>query len=318
LDFTITLSDDDWDSVKGGWRCPALQIPATQVKNVYVSGSTVDPKLYDVNNELCLIRWSSGSHPRQAAVHIQAQKALSTEELTSRWKKIAIVLPVVGALAAALLTARLNPGRQPSATSSVNNTDKIPSVYEQSNDFLASGSKYQLVAILKGTKREAWLMGTTFYISTDQFHDLMLSRLADGVDLNFLILDPYNGGAARVARLLGVTEEELFLDCLAGIRTLSRMGEEAKSRSYSGTLRVKLIQDAFQSRAYFFDPKSSDGFTYYIPQINGTNSQFLPGFLVGNGAAKFATTYFNGVLKLWNSQGAQSLESWKSSHPDSK
>ena len=105
MDFTITLSNDDWDRSKGGWRCPALQIPGVQVKNVYVDGTALDEKLYDVNTSLLLIRWSQPTHPRQAAVHLQVDKALSTEELTLRWKKLAIVLPVVGSIAAGLITA---------------------------------------------------------------------------------------------------------------------------------------------------------------------------------------------------------------------
>jgi|SRR6516164_2531097 hypothetical protein len=41
MDFTITLSKDDWDAVKGGWRCPALQIPGTRVQSIYVDGAAV-------------------------------------------------------------------------------------------------------------------------------------------------------------------------------------------------------------------------------------------------------------------------------------
>jgi hypothetical protein len=317
MDFTVTVSDDDWDVVKGGWRCPALQIPGTTVIDVYVSGSVVDPKMYDVNNELSLIRWSSNDHPKQASIHIQAQKALSTQELTLKWKKIAIMLPVIGALATALVT-KLTVTPQPSTGLGDKSNAGILKLFAQSNDFLTTGDKYQFTAILSRTRREAWFTGTTFYISTDQFHDLMLSKLAEGVDLNFLILNPDNRNTEKVARLLGVTDEELSSQCLAGIQTLNRMTEEARKANYPGTLRTKLVQEPFQLRAYFFDPKSSDGATYYIPQINGTNSQFLPGFLADNGSAKFPSIYFNGILKLWNSADAVALENWKLAHPNFK
>jgi hypothetical protein len=318
MDFTVTVSEDDWDAIKGGWRCPALQIPSTQVRNLYVEGTAVDPKLYDVNNELSLIRWSLNTHPKHAAVHIQAQKALSTEELTLKWKKIAIVLPVVGALATGLVTARFDGKSQGSAPSITKNTDGILKVYDQSNDFLTTGTDYQFTSVLTKTKREAWFTGTTFYISTDQFHNLILKKLAEGVDLNYLILDPYDGGSKAVADLLGVDQEELASQCLAGIRTLDRIASEAQKGNYPGTLRIKLAKQAFQSRIYFFDPKSDEGITYYVPQINGTNSQFLPGFLTNNATAKFPSIYFNGILKLWNGSNSQSLENWKITHPDFK
>jgi hypothetical protein len=54
--------------------------------------------LYDINHALCLIRWANSDRPRQASAHIQAEKALSTEDLTLRWRKLAIMLPVIGSL----------------------------------------------------------------------------------------------------------------------------------------------------------------------------------------------------------------------------
>src|SRR5262249_41423822 len=99
MDFTITLSKDDWDTVKGGWRCPARQIPGTGDKRFYVEGAAIDQKYYEVKDAFFLIRWSPDFHPKQASVHIQAEKAFSTEELTVRWRKPAIILPVIGSLA---------------------------------------------------------------------------------------------------------------------------------------------------------------------------------------------------------------------------
>jgi len=316
MDFTVSLAESDWDSVKGGWRCPALQIPGAAVKTLYVSGSTIDPKLYEVDTDLWLIRWAKPRHPEYASVHIRAEKALSTEELTLKWKKVAIVLPVLGSLLTGLITTKLIPKPKSSASSLEAGSSDGIRIYLRSNDFLNSAEGVQFTSSLKMAKREAWFAGTTFYISVDQYHDLLLQKLADGVDLNFLVLDPYNGGAKNVADLLGVTEDELSSQCLAGIRTLERIRSEAQRAGAPGVLNVKLSNQVFQSRLYFFDPKSDQGTTYYVPQINGTNSQFLPGFLVNNGHAKFASVYFNGLLKLWNSQHAQAFADWKAIHND--
>jgi hypothetical protein len=190
MDFTITLSKDDWDAVKGGWRCPALQIPGTRVQSIYVDGAAVDPKYYEVNNALCLIRWSSDARPKQASVHIHAEKALSTEELTLKWRKLAIVLPVAGSLATALITAIVAPLFKASSGVEVKSKTPFLKVFERSNDFLATGDSYQFPSLLKAAKREAWFVGTTFYITTDQYHDQLLAKLSEGVDLNFLVLSP--------------------------------------------------------------------------------------------------------------------------------
>jgi hypothetical protein len=318
MDFTVTLSNDDWDPIKGGWRCPALQIPETEIKNVYVDGSAVDPKLYAVNSALCIIRWSPSTHPKQASAHVHVRKALSTGELTSRWKKAAIILPIIGTLGAAFIATRLSapaPGTIPKQGLDNIGTIKL---YEASNDFLATGSKYQFAPLLKSTKREAWFIGTTFYISIDQFYSLLLSKLADGVDLNFLILNPDSQGEAFTARMLGVSEQELAFQCYAGIRILFRMSAEAHKANYPGTINVKLVNDEITTRLYFFDPKTDGGFTFFVPQVSGTNSQTLPGFVLANAAAKFHAQYFSAALVSWNGPGAQTLESWKAAHPDFK
>ncbi|WP_027554439.1 hypothetical protein [Bradyrhizobium sp. Cp5.3] len=318
MDFTITLSNDDWDRSKGGWRCPALQIPEIKVKNVYVDGTAVDEKLYDVNTALLLIRWSQPTHPRQAAVHLQVDKALSTEELTLRWRKLAIVLPVLGSIAAALITAVFKDASKTPSPPPAPGKKDIAKIFERSNDFLATGDKQQFPSLLKQAKREAWFVGTTFYISVDQYHDMILKKLAEGVDLNFLVLSPNGDAIGKVAHLLGVAEKELASDCLTGIRILNRTSEEAKVSHYPGTLQVKIIDEPVQTRLYFFDPKADEGYVYFIPQMNGTNSQTLPGFLVENSVADYHSSYFTGVLRMWNDPGTKSLEAWIASHPELK
>jgi hypothetical protein len=277
-----------------------------------VSGTAVDPKSFSVNQELSLIRWSLPPRPKQASAHIQVAKALSTEELTVRWRKLAIILPVAGSLATAVVTSLLTTAQKPSATQG---NKEISRTFERSNDFLATGDKNQFPSILRQTKREAWFVGTTFYISIDQYHDLILKKLSEGVDLNFLVLNPEGDSVKKVAHLLGVAEQELSADCLSGIRILSRTNEEARRANYPGTLRTRLIDEALQTRLYIFDPKA-EGRVYFVPQLNGTNSQTLPGFLVENSNVAYHSAYFNGVLKMWNDPAVKTLEEWKATHPD--
>jgi hypothetical protein len=317
MDFTITLSKDDWDAVKGGWRCPALQIPGTGVQGIYVDGSAIDPKLYEVNHALCLIRWSRDDHPKQASVHIRAEKALSTEELTVKWRKLAIILPVVGSVATVVITSIVAPlfKTSPVAGEAKSKTPFVK-IFERSNDFLATGDVHQFTSLLKEAKREVWFVGTTFYITTDQFHDQLLTKLANGVDLNFLVLSPSGGALPRVARLLGVADKELLDNCMSGLRTLNRLLGEARKANLTGAMRVKVIDEPLQTRLYLFDPRMENGYSYYIPQLNGTNSQTLPGFLLKNASADYLSTYFTAVLNMWNNSEAKTLEDWKSAHPN--
>jgi hypothetical protein len=118
-----------------------------------------------------------------------------------------------------------------------------------------------------------------------------------------------------VARLLGVQEKELLDNCMSGLRILNRISSEARNARLPGTLRVKIIDEPFQTRLYLFDPRARDGFSYYIPQLNDTNSQTLPGFLSANSNAEYLSTYFTGVLKMWNDTEAKTLEEWKGAHP---
>jgi len=188
-------------------------------------------------------------------------------------------------------------------------------IYEKSNDFLATGDPYQFPSLLKSAKNEVWFVGTTFYISTAQYRDLFLSRLADGIDLNFLVLDPEGEAIGMMAQLLGSTKKELALDCTSGIRVLDRTADEARNAGSRGVLRIKLIDEPIQTRFYLFDPKAEDGFVYFIPLVNGTNSQTVPGYLVRKSEDASCDTYLKGVFRMWNQPATKTIEAWKAAHP---
>lgn len=101
--FTVNVDDRDWDPNIGGWRCPALEIPGSQVDDLYVSGARVDSGWYEVLREHSLIRWVRPERPAQAVVSIKLTQELSTQELTSKWKQLAIVLPVVSSILVAVI-----------------------------------------------------------------------------------------------------------------------------------------------------------------------------------------------------------------------
>jgi class 3 adenylate cyclase len=251
------------------------------------------------------------------AVLAAARGSADTQGLVSVMAGIVVLLIGVVALVAwlrpdALLglrgrsAARVVPGSAAAA---------FVKIYEKSNDFLATGDPYQFPSLLKSAKSEVWFVGTTFYISTAQYRDLFLSRLADGIDLNFLVLDPEGEAIGMMAQLLGATKKELALDCTSGIRVLDRTADEARNAGSRGVLRIKLIDEPIQTRFYLFDPKAEDGFVYFIPLLNGANSQTVPGYLVRSSKASYCDTYLKGVFRLWNQPTTKTIEAWKAAHP---
>lgn len=316
MDFTITLADDDWDPTRGGWRCPALEIPGAELKQIFVQGKVVDPAQYQVDTKLRLVRWSGLKRPPLAAAHLVLSKALSTQELTARWKKIAIVLPVAGTLAASLIAAEWKPAIFSSSMPSSKEENIV--VLNKSNDFLATGGAMRFDGALKSAKREVWFLGTTFYITVDTHRDLIRKKLAEGVDINFIIFDPFGSNAQQVASMLDIGLNELMDQCLLGIRTMIKLADESRGAKFPGELRIRLVNQVAYSRLYLFDPKSNEGTTYFIPQVNQSNSQMLPGFLVKNATAHYATAYFDGVQRTWNGSETLSLSDWRKKHPEVK
>jgi hypothetical protein len=247
---------------------------------------------------------------------IRHAKPVQLSELTPRWKKAAIVVPVLGSLLAVTIAATIN--RPSSEKNDLVDQIGVLKLYDRSNDFLSTGAKNLFTSSLAGARREAWFVGTTFFISTDQYYDMLLGRLADGIDLNFLILDPTSQALSDTSRMLGVSKEELALQCNAGIRILLRLAGDAARANAPGKLNVKLVKDEITSRLYFFDPKTDNGLTYLVPQVTGANSQFLPGFLVKNSVAKFHAQYFDAAQSIWRDPDSVSLESWQALNPEFK
>jgi hypothetical protein len=101
--FPVTVTEEDWDVRLGGWRCPALKIPGAKVESVYVSTARVDSSLYEVKYDLDIVRWAHAEHPPQATLHVTLTKELTTEELTVKWKKLAIILPLIASMIVALI-----------------------------------------------------------------------------------------------------------------------------------------------------------------------------------------------------------------------
>lgn len=183
-------------------------------------------------------------------------------------------------------------------------------VFLDSNEFLSLDSD-RFSKYLKSATRDAWFVGTTFYIIADDFSDLIISKLRDGLDINFIILDPNSESLSRSARMLGYSNEEMSSYCRRGLKSLLKIRDEIIGTKYERNLSIWLTSEHITSRLYFFDPTLKTGFFYLVPQVNGMNSQRLPGLLFGNNGQKnIHLDYFEGAQRMKSSRELISIAEW--------
>lgn len=115
--FTVIVDGREWDEVLGGWRCPALKIPGATVEGVYVRGNRVEPHCYQVKHGAGVVRWIGSEVPERAGILIELTKELSPKDLTLRWKKFALFVPIFAALAGASFQYLISSPRTPAESS---------------------------------------------------------------------------------------------------------------------------------------------------------------------------------------------------------
>ena len=102
--FTTRLTEADWDDTLRGWRCPPLAVPGAIVEALYVEGNRIDSARYEVLQERSLIRWTPSDQPQRVAATIRLTEDLTLGTETDRWKKLAIILPVVATVVSAVIS----------------------------------------------------------------------------------------------------------------------------------------------------------------------------------------------------------------------
>jgi hypothetical protein len=341
ISFGLSLTESDWDPRNRGWRCDALMVPGSKLKQVALRGQIISDGSYRIDGSLIL--WLAKKVPTEIFLTVALEQDLSGLEQERlrlegvktkleadkvsleqqkflserRWK----VYSAIGAVASVLLTVattQLIPAlRSNEFLSTGANNAGLLRFFERSNDFLASGGAHQFEAELATARTEVWCLGSSFYISTDTYRDKLLDKLRSGVSLHFLVLNPDSPALSRSASMLNAPESELNDQIRAGLRSLLKLMLEAKKLDAgAGQVFVKLTSEQIASRLYFFDPKTPDGATYIVPQVNRANSQSLPGFLLRNKEAKYHETFFAGMQRLWNSESSVALDQWLLAHPD--
>ncbi len=106
ISFTISVTENDWDKTTGGWRVPALEIPGAHVEDIYADGNKIDPRDFNVDSRLKLIRWHQpNDRPRRVAIVVIPKDELAKASLTKKWQYFAILLPPAAAILAAIIAS---------------------------------------------------------------------------------------------------------------------------------------------------------------------------------------------------------------------
>jgi hypothetical protein len=107
--LTIGLGPKDWDPAIGAWRCPTATLPGVKVAEAYVDGRRVADSDVEANADLGIVRWRGADQPQELTVVLASVQTLnlSTRADTLRWKRLATLLPFVGAIVGALLSSPL-------------------------------------------------------------------------------------------------------------------------------------------------------------------------------------------------------------------
>jgi hypothetical protein len=81
-----------------------LGVPGAVIEALYVDGDRIDPAKYEVLAQHGLIRWTPPNQPEHATASVRLTEELTLGAETDRWKKLAIILPVVATIVGAALS----------------------------------------------------------------------------------------------------------------------------------------------------------------------------------------------------------------------
>ena len=256
-----------------------------------------------------MIRWNSKDIEKPdkitVVVNIDYSKISSVED-TRRYKYLSILLPFIASIATALITTapfivnKLAEYKSP-VPEIPKETIGLLQYYKNSNNFLLNTSPMNISKEISKSKREIWFFGSNFYISAREQRKLLISKLQDGIDINYLVLDPESNQLPAVARAFDRNEDEFKEECLRSLNSLQELMKdyETINNQSKGKLTIRIYNTTPRARTYFFDPNSNEGVTYYVPYMNRVRSRELPGFLLKNSDKNFHNVYFEGIENLW-------------------
>jgi len=165
----------------------------------------------------------------------------------------------------------------------------------KANDFLP-----KIPGLIKSADEEIWLTGISFYITLPAYRDELFKALERGVNVRFLIYNPYSTNLEEVANSFGQTRGELAKECEMTVEHLETLAEQAKKAGTKGALEVRLFSSIPKMRLYMFDRRREEGHTYFIPHVDQQNTPNVPGFLAKNIKTGIVPPFIDGAERVWN------------------
>jgi hypothetical protein len=156
-------------------------------------------------------------------------------------------------------------------------------------------------ARIRAAKREVWMIGATMHYTLNNCRQLILERVAAGLDVYLLVADPKGLDYEATARSFGQDRATLLSETamtLEACRDIAKRLREAK-----GSFHVKVMDRVFTSGVYFFDPQAEDGTMLLVPHIPGHDAPVVPGFVFRRVQSGLLEDYFQIYKSIWNSGG---------------
>ncbi|MEQ1484793.1 hypothetical protein [Methyloglobulus sp.] len=153
-------------------------------------------------------------------------------------------------------------------------------------------------ARIRAAKREVWMIGATMHYTLNNCRQLIVDRVASGLDVCLLIADPEGRDYESTARSFGqdratlLSETTMTLDACRDIK--------GRLRNANGSFQVKLMDRVFTSGVYFFDPQLEDGTMLLVPHIPGHDAPVVPGFFFRHVQHGLLDDYFQIYKSVWN------------------
>ncbi len=185
-------------------------------------------------------------------------------------------------------------------------SQNAPEYYLISEDFQRDLSKNILAA-----KNEIIFWGGNFYSSTEERSDDLLNRLAEGVNIKYLIFNPASSLKEEASRDFGENTNKFETQCKITITNLidlqSRWDTKKKSVKNKGELEVKLYKNVPRLRAYFFDPENTNSHSFFVHFLYHTDSSQLPMFKIINSKESAFLNYLNSFRSHWQADNVVTL-----------
>ena len=161
----------------------------------------------------------------------------------------------------------------------------ILDMLNQSSDVQTRMKEY-----LEDAKSSIIFSGAHFGISASDQRSRLISKLCDGVNITYHVIEPGSPAVGLTAKAYGMREPELERECESGLEVLRGLAEEATSAGAEGKLKVFTSIEQPQARYMLFDHLEERGKVIVTPYVDGLRSSHTPTY-VFRAQASCAQTY---------------------------